>query len=141
MDPRVKTCRKDLQMQHDLSYRCYEGQQMCIAAIKDLSETLKRFNEIKFKKVNLEILELKLKINNLLSPGSIKPDNLLGLNNTLGGLLNTLQSSDVSITDQCLGACYDTFIHEEGLMQEYQKIKKNPWYNFGRKNFKVPSSE
>ena len=141
MDPRVKTSRKDLQLQHNLSYSCYEGQQMCNTAMKDLSETLKRLNEINFKKMNFEILELKVKINNLLSSGSIKPDNLLVLNNKLAGLLSILQSGDVAPTQQCLATSYDLFINEERVKQEYWKIIKNPWYNYGLKNFRFPSSE
>jgi hypothetical protein len=49
MDPRVKTNRKDLQLQHDLSLLCYNNIQKCMKALEgkdansDKAKTLSKY--------------------------------------------------------------------------------------------------
>ena len=38
MDPRVKTSIKDLQLQHDLSFTCYENAKKCLSSLKEIAD-------------------------------------------------------------------------------------------------------
>ena len=38
MDPRVKTSMKDLQLQHDLSFTCYENAKKCLSSLKEIAD-------------------------------------------------------------------------------------------------------
>jgi photosystem II stability/assembly factor-like uncharacterized protein len=100
MDPRVKTSKKDLQLQHDLSMACYEG-------------------NIKCKKINEEIAALESKLQNAKTKmGDAAYENLVkdikpfrekmpdgtdksfqGLNQLFSSAFNQLQANDMAPTN------------------------------------------
>jgi hypothetical protein len=47
MDPRVKTIRKDLAMQYDLSMTCYKNLQICMKAFNELNEKDERIASLR----------------------------------------------------------------------------------------------
>jgi photosystem II stability/assembly factor-like uncharacterized protein len=97
MDPRVKTSRKDLAVQYDLSMSCYKNLQICMDALKQMGAD-EKFAAIK-KDFNT-------------------------YSRTFGSLHNILQDSDLPPTTQTIKAANEAATGFETLWQKWKALKK-----------------
>ncbi len=97
MDPRVKTGRKDLAVQYDLSMGCYKNQQICMDALKQMGAD-EKFTALK-KDFNTYI-------------------------RTFSSLQNILQNSDMPPTSQTILAAKDAEVGFSIVLSLWQKTKK-----------------
>jgi hypothetical protein len=120
MDPRVKTSRKDLQLQHDLSYQCYKDQINCTNEIEYLRLTKNHIGPIN-QDDDRVMNECKTLINDLLGQSNIGEfKSLTTINSELSALEATLQSADVAPGSQCILSVEQA--HQQ-LMYDLKKFK------------------
>lgn len=98
MDPRVKTVRKDLAVQHDLSLTCYKNLQICMKALHEMKEGDEKFADLR-------------KIFNTYS-------------RTFSALQNILQDSDMPPTTQSINAVNDAATGFESAWKKWMEMKK-----------------
>ncbi|MEW5842715.1 MAG: glycoside hydrolase [Bacteroidota bacterium] len=95
MDPRVKTSTKDLQLQHDLSFACYENAKKCLSSLKEIAD-----------KKNEKLAVFEKDFNKYLR--------------TFSYLQRLLQQSDMPPTSQLISAVKDS---EKGFEVVWNKWK------------------
>ena len=111
MDPRVKTSPAGLQIQHDLSLRCYEYRKQVMALLKEtqqLHEQVKILLPAASGSLADQLKELDKNVFALENGG--QQPGLTRVNNALGSLQNTLHDTDMPPTIQAINAVAETTI-------------------------------
>ncbi len=118
MDPRVKTSVKGLQLQHDLSYQCYQSREECIKILDDIKIYRAKFagsqNTPTYKEINS--LETTLQ-------GANEPS-FSRLNSSFTSLFNSIQDSDTPPTIQMIHAAKELQQQFILLKKKWEEIKK-----------------
>ena len=104
MDPRVKTSAKDLQTQHDLSYRMYEDEVKAYSALKELKS----------------MQNPSAAASDLLSG----PDSFPAVIGALRSAQNLVQSADAAPTTQGVDAVNAAHLHFEKVWKKWLTLKK-----------------
>jgi photosystem II stability/assembly factor-like uncharacterized protein len=108
MDPRGKTSKEDLQMQFDLSYKCYDDEEKTLKVIKSLNSLTEQIKLLKpkaSKELGGQLDTLNIIINDLLIASD--KSNMKGfaqLDGQLQSLLATMQGADIKPTTQCIAS-------------------------------------
>jgi hypothetical protein len=126
MDPRVKTSLKDLQQQHDLSFRCYEDRlklsrasdqlQDITARIKDKLLTAGGNDAIKLREMEKEVTALRTPL-----PGN-REATFSSVSGALASVFSILQRADVAATSQAIIAADESHRSFEVLWQKSEKL-------------------
>jgi photosystem II stability/assembly factor-like uncharacterized protein len=104
MDPRVKATARDLQIQHDLSYRMYEDEVKALGTMKELKE-----------KPQSDAV-----VNELLTG----TDGFPSVVGAARSALNVLQSADAPPTTQCVDAVNTAHAQFEKVWKKWTSLKK-----------------
>jgi hypothetical protein len=124
MDPRVKTAVADLQKQHDLSVRCYEGRKKCMEVLNEINTYLT--GQItnppaaiadSLNKKDQQVAALETTPQGSQSPSFGK------LNNSFASLQNTLQEADMPPTTQTILAVNDAQKQLNDLLKKWNELK------------------
>ena len=125
MDPRIKTSKKDLQTQHDLSYQCYKDHEQTMKTIKNLNIIsaelldLKTHADGKFKNSISRALD---HANELIKPlGKKSETSFLSINSSLDNAFSHLQSSDWPLTPQYIASAKNA---HNSFLELWQKWKE-----------------
>jgi len=117
MDPRVKTSTQGLQLQHDLSYKCYKDREQIIVFTGEIRAALARMEAI--KQNNAIAQGLINNANDLLNG----KESFAAVNNNLAGAFGTMQGADVAPTSQCIAAANGAHAKFEALRERWTKLK------------------
>lgn len=123
MDPRVKTNLHDLQIQHDLSYRCYQDIDKIMTATKEINTTIAKLQHLRSKTTRddaAQIDGLIAKAKELLTG----KESFATINGSLGGVFGTLQGIDAAPTTQCMEAANAAHTAFEEKMKKWEVLKK-----------------
>jgi hypothetical protein len=128
MDPRVKTSLKDMQQQHDLSYRCYEERLKLLQAaeeIKVFSFSIKQKLLTANGNVALKLYEAEKTIAGfeMTVPGS-KEISFAAVSAGLAAVFNILQAADVPATSQAIIAANESHKSFELLWNKWITLVK-----------------
>ena len=119
MDPRVKTSRKDLQLQHDLSLKCYKDMEQITGITKEIRMAVATLDVVKQKKTS-DIGGLIKKTGELLNGR----ESFTAVNNNLGGAFGILQGADVRPTTQCIAGADEAHGKFEALVAKWKALQK-----------------
>ena len=127
MDPRVKTSFADLQIQHDLSFQCYEGKKRCKEIISDIEANRKLLqskieNASSTESEKLASLKKEAGLLENLLAGASEPG-LSKLNNTFANILDILQNTDLPPTEQATSALVETQEQMQQLIAKWNTLK------------------
>jgi len=105
IDPRVKTSRRSLQQQHDLSLQCYEDENRCLLVQDSINITLRHLQHFKISPPDYSkiIDNIEQQANGLLKG----PESFTAIDGQLSNAFNILQDADVKPTSQCTAAAED----------------------------------
>ena len=117
MDPRVKTSSKDLQLQHDLSLKCYEGRKECMKILEEI-RSYRSLHKGRITKKDNEVAELEST-----PQGSIEPS-FGRLNSGFASVFNALQDSDMPPTTQMINAVRELNQQMVDLKKKWEDLKK-----------------
>lgn len=123
MDPRVKTSKTSLQLQHDLSLQCYKGRKECMKILDEIR--LYRSN-LKNQISNADELNKKDKLARELEntpQGSTEPS-FGRLNGGFASVFSALQDSDMPPTAQLINAVKELNQQMIVLKKKWEDIKK-----------------
>jgi photosystem II stability/assembly factor-like uncharacterized protein len=126
MDPRVKTSRESLQVQHDLSYECYSRQVKCSKALQKLTTLagqLAAMGEVKNKTARTGIEGLTVRVNALAGPRTKETESLRSIKGTLSALQGLLQGGDAAPTSQCVAAVRKCEQDYDKAMEQWAAVK------------------
>jgi photosystem II stability/assembly factor-like uncharacterized protein len=124
MDPRVKTSSADLQIQHDVSLRCYEYRKQVMSILKEtqqLHEQVKILLPAASGSLAEQLKDLDKNVAGLENAG--QQPGLTRVNNALGSLLNTLHDTDMPATMQVINAVAETTITLKSLETKWMTLK------------------
>jgi hypothetical protein len=129
MDPRVKTSFADLQIQHDLSFQCYEGKKRCKEIISDIEANRKQIqskikNASSTEAENLTSLEKEAGLLENSLAGAREPG-FSRLNKTFSNMLDILQDADLPPTEQAASALVETQEQLQQLIAKWDTLKAN----------------
>jgi hypothetical protein len=124
MDPRVKTSLADLQIQHDLSVRCYEYRKQTMAFLQETGKLHEQVRTLLPKASGLVADQLKDMDNKVAElENATQQPGFNRINNTLGALLNTLHETEMPPTLQATNAVAETGNRMRSLAEKWMAIK------------------
>lgn len=130
MDPRVKTSLKDLQLQHDISWQCYNNRKQIMDLINDVSNihaaVKKKLLEDSLNN-DLQTLEKSISTIETTTRGS-KNKGLLNLDDAFASIFGTLQDNDMAATTQLINSFYQAKADFELTKGNWLKLK-TAYYN------------
>jgi hypothetical protein len=103
MDPRVQTGTDDLQLQHDLSYRCYTDIMTCMKETEKMRLAQKQLQAIHTGDnfdLGKKVSSIITRVNELLSGN----ESFAAVSGKLHAVLGNLQGGDFAPTSQCTSA-------------------------------------
>jgi photosystem II stability/assembly factor-like uncharacterized protein len=119
MDPRIKTSIKGLQIQHDLSYKCYEGAVKAAKIMLALNTLIAQTDAIKDK--SHEIIQLNKNLKEINSG----PAGIPAIYSSLRTAQNALQGADVMPATQLAEAANTANKDLQQALQKWESIKNN----------------
>lgn len=122
MDPRIKTSKKDLQLQHDLSYLCYKDLDEIIKTkyaanklLDDLKESKKAATAKEIKQIEATISRISELLSGMEGFGKVT--------NELWSVFGILQGGDMKPTSQCIQAADEVHNKFRMLMERWKSLK------------------
>jgi photosystem II stability/assembly factor-like uncharacterized protein len=127
MDPRVKTSIKDLQMQHDLSFQCYEGRKECMKILEEIRQyrLMLRGQMTNPPATLADELNKKDKQARELenTPQGSNEPSFGRLNNAFASIFGVLQDSDRPPTSQAITALAEAQKQFQQLVIKWNELK------------------
>lgn len=126
MDPRVKTTIGELQVQHDLSFRCYQAEAGGLGIVNDLKRMKLRLQDLQSvaqKKYVQEWFAIQSAVKKLESSGE-GTTSLVQTVSELGSLQNTLQGADGAPTSQCILAVSKALQKFDDLNATWKRLRE-----------------
>ena len=108
-----------LQLQHDLSYRCYKDIDKTMADIEDINVAIVRYGNIKSKSADVDSFISRAK--ELLTG----KEGFAAINGSLGAVFGTLQGVDTAPTSQCIYAANTAHAAFESALEKWELLKKH----------------
>jgi len=108
MDPRVKTSRKDLQLQHDLSYQCYKDLGNAEMLKETIEDSERRLEHMMTNSAKAEELKKQIKAQFKWPDYYDRRDYAKLLVQRLQSIFHRLQASDWSLTQQDVASAKET---------------------------------